>query len=48
LAGGNVNQIDEVVKQPLEKCLLLLSYRADKNMLEDLVHKAHLQRMNNQ
>jgi hypothetical protein len=39
LAGGDVRLIDEVVKEPLEKCLLLLAFKADKNHLEDLVHK---------
>jgi DNA phosphorothioation-dependent restriction protein DptG len=39
LANGDVKEIDEVVKEPLEKCLLFLAYRADKNQLEHLMHK---------
>jgi hypothetical protein len=39
LANGDIRFIDEVVKEPLEKCLLLLAFKADKNHLEDLVHK---------
>jgi hypothetical protein len=39
LADGKLNQIDEVVKEPLEKCLLFLSYKADKVQLESLMHK---------
>ena len=39
LANGDIRQIDEVVKEPLEKCLLLLAFKADKNVLEDLVHR---------
>jgi len=34
-----VNKIDDVVSQPLEKCLLLLAYKADKVLLESLLHK---------
>jgi hypothetical protein len=29
--------IDSVTKEPLEKCLLFLSYQADKVHLEDLM-----------
>jgi hypothetical protein len=39
LADGNLKEIDEVVKEPLEKCLLFLSYKADRNQLEGLMHK---------
>jgi hypothetical protein len=38
-SNGDIRQIDEVVKEPLEKCLLLLAFKADKNQLEDLVHR---------
>ncbi len=31
--------MDEVVKLPLEQCLLFLAYRADKILLEELMHK---------
>ena len=38
LANGNLKEIDDVVKEPLEKCLLFLAYKADKNQLETLMH----------
>jgi len=31
--------MDEVVKEPLEKCLLWLAYQSDKVELEELMHK---------
>jgi hypothetical protein len=31
--------MDDVVKEPLEKCLLWLAYQSDKVELEDLMHK---------
>ena len=39
LADNKIGLIDAVVKEPLEKCLLYLAYRADKNQLEGLLHK---------
>ena len=39
LANGDITMIDKVVEEPLEKCLLFLAYRADKVLLEDLMHK---------
>ena len=39
LADGNIKMIDEVVKEPLEKCLLFLAYKADKQLLENMMHK---------
>lgn len=44
LAQGDVTRINEVVKEPLEKCLLFLSYEADKVQLEELVHKAAMRK----
>ena len=38
LAEGDILKIDEVVEQPLEKCLLYLAYKADKVQLETLIH----------
>jgi len=40
LANGDLLKFDEVVQQPLEKCLLYLAHRADKIELESLMHKA--------
>jgi hypothetical protein len=45
LAGEDILRIDEVVKEPLEKCLLYLSYQADKVHLEELVHKEMMKKM---
>jgi len=39
LASGDITKIDLVTKEPLEKCLLYLSYKADRNYLETLMHK---------
>jgi hypothetical protein len=44
LAGGDILKIDEIVTQPLEKCLLYLSYKADKNQLENLLHRESLKK----
>ena len=45
LAGGDILKIEEIVRQPLEKCLLYLAYKADKNQLENLLHRESLKRM---
>ena len=42
LAEGNIERFDNVVEQPLEKCLLFLAFKADKNQLETLLHKESL------
>jgi hypothetical protein len=39
LADGKIKEIDEVVKEPLEKCLLYLAFKADKSQLEGILHK---------
>ena len=39
LADGELAKIDEVVKYPLEKCLLYLSFKSDKARLDSLLHK---------
>jgi len=44
LAGGDITKIDEVVLQPLEKCLLMLAYMSDRAEVEELVHKAAMKR----
>lgn len=45
LAQGDIEKIDKVVLEPLEKCLLFLAYKADKNQLETLLHKETLKSM---
>lgn len=45
LASGDITKIDLVTKEPLEKCLLYLAYKADRNQLETLMHKESLKRM---
>ena len=42
LAEGDILRFDKVVEEPLEKCLLYLAYKADKNQLETLMHKEML------
>ena len=42
LANGNINEIDLVVKQPLEKCLLLLAFKADTNYVSEMIHKEQM------
>lgn len=44
LANGDITQIDKIAREPLEKCLLLLSYKADKVLLEQLMHNAALKK----
>ena len=42
LANNDIRAIDQVIQEPLEKCLLFLSYRADKIFLENMLHKEAL------
>lgn len=39
LCGDDILRIDEVVREPLEKCLLFLAYQTDKIQLEDMLHR---------
>lgn len=39
LAQGDITKIDKIVEEPLEKCLLYLSFKADRQYLETLMHK---------
>jgi hypothetical protein len=39
LAGGDIQKMEEVTLLPLEQCLLFLSFKSDKNTLENLMHK---------
>ena len=39
LADGEFKEIDRVVEEPLEKCLLYLAYKSDKIELESMVHR---------
>ena len=45
LAKEDINLIDKVIQEPLEKCLLYLCYKADKVNLQDLMHKESLKKM---
>jgi hypothetical protein len=45
LAGGDITKFDEVVSQPLEKCLLYLAYINDKAHLEQLMHRESIAKM---
>ena len=42
LANNDITKVEEVENEPLEKCLLLLSYRSDKALVEDLIHNEML------
>jgi hypothetical protein len=42
LAEVDILRFDEIVEEPLEKCLLYLAYKADKNQVETLMHKEML------
>lgn len=44
LAEGDILRFDKVVEEPLEKCLLYLAFKADKNQLETLLHKEALKK----
>jgi hypothetical protein len=44
LANGDILKIDTVIEQPLEKCLMYLSYKSDKVVMEDLLHKEALKK----
>ena len=39
LAGGDIQKMDDVTNLPLEQCLLFLAYRADKGLLESMMHR---------
>ena len=39
LADNDLLKIEIVTREPLEKCLLYLAYKADKNQLEMLMHR---------
>jgi predicted transport protein len=45
LAEGDILRFDKVVEEPLEKCLLYLAYKADKNQVDSLMHKEMLKGM---
>lgn len=44
LAGGDITKFDVVLEEPLEKCLLYLAWKADKNLVDELVHKEMLKK----
>ena len=44
LAEGDIGKFDSVVSEPLEKCLLFLCYKADKNRIETLLHREAMAR----
>jgi hypothetical protein len=47
LAEGDITKFDKVVEEPLEKCLLFLCYRADKNRVDTLLHREAMARASN-
>jgi hypothetical protein len=42
LTNNDITKIGEVVALPLEQCLLLLAFRSDKGLVEDLIHNEML------
>ena len=42
LAGGDITRFNIITREPLEKCLMYLAYRSDKNLIEQLIHKESL------
>ena len=44
LSQGDITKFDEVTLLPLEKCLYMLAYMADRAEVEELVHKAAMKR----
>jgi len=45
LSRDNLMMIDDIVKQPLEKCLLYLAFHSDKIQLENILHRESLKRI---
>ena len=45
LSGGDITKIDIVTKEPLEKCLLYLAFKSDKNHLETLMHNEAMKKV---
>ena len=47
LANEDITKFNEVLKKPLEECLLYLSYKQDKAQLEQLLHKQMISKYKN-
>jgi len=45
LANNDITKVDIVTNEPLEKCLLYLSYKSDKNELEALLHREAMKKI---
>ena len=45
LAGGDITKIDLVTREPLEKCLLYLAFKSDRNKTETLLHNEAMKKM---
>ena len=45
LAGGDITKIDSITKEPLEKCLLYLAFKSDKNKTETLLHNEAMKKI---
>jgi hypothetical protein len=39
LANGDITKYEEILREPLEKCLLFLAYQSDVNFLQTLLHR---------
>jgi hypothetical protein len=45
LANDDLEKIDGIAVQPLEKCLLLLAYRKDRDLVESLIHNEQMAKL---
>lgn len=46
IAGEDLLKFDEVIKRPLEECLLFLAFLNDKQTLQNLMHKQAMAKIN--
>jgi hypothetical protein len=45
LANGDITKFNEIADEPLEKCLLYLSYKSDTRVVQDQVHRLAMKGM---
>lgn len=46
IAGEDLLKFEDVIKRPLEECLLFLAYLNDKQTLQNLMHKQAMAKIN--
>ena len=47
LAAGDITKFESITKEPLEKCLLYLCFKADKSLVETLMHNENVAKIKN-